>query len=264
MLEISDLHVKYGRVEAVRGFSASVLPGRITLVLGPNGAGKSTSLLAISGMLPAAAGSVTLHGKQVLGKPAHQLVRCGLALVPEGRRVFAPLTVEENLRAGAHTAPRISLQANLDRTYEMFPILKKRRQGPAGLLSGGEQQMLAFARALMSDPKIVLLDEPSMGLAPIIVEKVIAAVKTIANSGIGVLMVEQNADASLDIADDIIMMVRGEILLADKAASTSVRASVVHAFLGESALDRSHAQNECLAGGRQRSFGSASDDETSA
>lgn len=237
MLEINDLHVRYGRVEAVRGFTASVLPGRITLVLGPNGAGKTTSLLAISGTLPAVRGSVTLNGSKVLGKPAHQLVRAGLTLVPEGRRVFGPLTVEENLRVGGHTAARASVPANLERVYDMFPILKQRRHGAAGLLSGGEQQMLAFGRALMSEPKVMLLDEPSMGLAPVVVDQVIESVQTIAKSGIGVLMVEQNADASLEVADEVVVVVRGEIVLAAPADATSVRTSVVHAFMGEAALD---------------------------
>jgi len=211
MLEIADLHVSYGRVEAVRGFSASVRPGRITLVLGANGAGKTTSLRAISGLLPAVGGSVRLNGVEVLGKPAHRLVRAGLAMVPEGRRIFAPLTVEENLRVGGYRAPRSSIAGNLERVYGLFPVLKERRAGAAGLLSGGEQQMLAFGRALMSTPDVMLLDEPSMGLAPVVVDTVIASVREIADSGIGVLMVEQNADAGLEVADDVVVVSRGEV-----------------------------------------------------
>jgi branched-chain amino acid transport system ATP-binding protein len=211
MLEITDLHVSYGRVEAVRGFSATVRPGRITLVLGANGAGKTTSLRAISGLLPAVSGSVRLKDREVLGRPAHRLVGAGLVMVPEGRRIFAPLTVEENLRIGGYRAPRSSIAVNLDRVYGLFPILKDRRSGTAGLLSGGEQQMLAFGRALMSTPDVMLLDEPSMGLAPVVVDTIIASVREIADSGIGVLMVEQNADTSLEVADDVVVVSRGEV-----------------------------------------------------
>jgi branched-chain amino acid transport system ATP-binding protein len=211
MLEITDLHVSYGRVEAVRGFSATVRPGRITLVLGANGAGKTTSLRAISGLLPAVSGSVRLKDREVLGRPAHRLVGAGLVMVPEGRRIFAPLTVEENLRIGGYRAPRSSIAVNLDRVYGLFPVLKDRRTGAAGLLSGGEQQMLAFGRALMSTPDVMLLDEPSMGLAPVVVDTIIASVREIADSGIGVLMVEQNADTSLEVADDVVVVSRGEV-----------------------------------------------------
>jgi branched-chain amino acid transport system ATP-binding protein len=211
MLEITDLYVSYGRVEAVRGFSATVRPGRITLVLGANGAGKTTSLRAISGLLPAVSGSVRLKDREVLGRPAHRLVGAGLVMVPEGRRIFAPLTVEENLRIGGYRAPRSSIAVNLDRVYGLFPVLKDRRTGAAGLLSGGEQQMLAFGRALMSTPDVMLLDEPSMGLAPVVVDTIIASVREIADSGIGVLMVEQNADTSLEVADDVVVVARGEV-----------------------------------------------------
>jgi branched-chain amino acid transport system ATP-binding protein len=211
MLEITDLHVSYGRVEAVRGFSATVRPGRITLVLGANGAGKTTSLRAISGLLPAVSGSVRLKDREVLGRPAHRLVGAGLVMVPEGRRIFAPLTVEENLRIGGYRAPRSSIAVNLDRVYGLFPVLKDRRTGAAGLLSGGEQQMLAFGRALMSTPDVMLLDEPSMGLAPVVVDTIIASVREIADAGIGVLMVEQNADTSLEVADDVVVVSRGEV-----------------------------------------------------
>ncbi|CAN5345442.1 ABC transporter ATP-binding protein [soil metagenome] len=236
MLEITDLHVSYGRVDAVRGFTARVEPGRITLVLGANGAGKTTSLRAISGLLLAKSGSVRFNGTELLGRPAHRIVAAGISLVPEGRRIFASLSVEENLRVGAYTSTKAEAMATLKRVYAMFPILKERRNGAAGLLSGGEQQMLAFGRALMSQPKIILLDEPSMGLAPVVVDQVIASVRSIADSGIGVLMVEQSADASLEIADDVVVVSRGEVAYSGAAGTASSHASVVRAFLGEAAL----------------------------
>jgi branched-chain amino acid transport system ATP-binding protein len=236
MLEITDLHVSYGRVEAVRGFEATVRPGRITLVLGANGAGKTTSLCAIAGMRRMVKGSVSFKGAEMLGKAAHRIVAAGITLVPEGRKIFAPLSVEENLLVGGHTASRAAVVENLDRVFTMFPVLKERRSSAGGLLSGGEQQMLAFGRALMSDPQAVLLDEPSMGLAPIVVDQVLESVRAIADSGIGVLMVEQHADASLAIADDVVILARGEVVHSGSAGSVSSRASVVRAFLGDAAL----------------------------
>jgi len=237
MLEITDLHVSYGRVEAVRGFAARVDAKRITLVLGANGAGKTTSLRTIAGLVRANRGSVKLKGREVLGEPAYRLVRGGMVLVPEGRKIFAPLTVEENLRIGAYASGAGGVQRDLERIYEMFPILRDRRAGAAGLLSGGEQQMLAFGRALMSNPDVILLDEPSMGLAPVMVDQVIGTVRTIADSGIGVLMVEQNADAGLAVADEVVVVSRGEVTYAGPADAVSSRASVVRALLGEASLE---------------------------
>lgn len=236
MLEIRDLHVSYGKIEAVRGVSASAAPGRITLVLGANGAGKTTTLRAAMGLLPVRSGEVVLDGTPVTGRPTHRIVREGLALVPEGRQVFAPLTVEENLTLGGYTVSREKASGTLERAYEMFPILKERRNGPAGLLSGGEQQMLAFGRALMSSPRAMMLDEPSMGLAPTMVESVFGAVRTIADSGIALLMVEQNADMGLEIADDVVVVARGEVVFSGPAEQARRDTSVVRAFLGEAAL----------------------------
>ncbi|GAA3981451.1 ABC transporter ATP-binding protein [Thermobifida alba] len=236
MLEIRDLHVSYGKIEAVRGVSASAAPGRITLVLGANGAGKTTTLRAAMGLLPVRSGEVVLDGTPVTGRPTHRIVREGLALVPEGRQVFAPLTVEENLTLGGYTVSREKASGTLERAYEMFPILKERRNGPAGLLSGGEQQMLAFGRALMSSPRAMMLDEPSMGLAPTMVESVFGAVRTIADSGIALLMVEQNADMGLEIADDVVVVARGEVVFSGPAEQARRNTSVVRAFLGEAAL----------------------------
>jgi len=206
VLEISDLHVRYGTAEAVRGVDLSAVPGRVTLVLGANGAGKTSTLHAVAG------------------------------LVPEGRRMFAPLTVEENLVLGGYTATRDRSREVLEEVYGMFPILGDRRRGAAGLLSGGEQQMLAFGRALMSSPKVMMLDEPSMGLAPTMVDSVLGAVRDIANSGIAVLLVEQNAEVGLEVADEVVAMARGEVVFTGPAAQARSNSSVLLAFLGEAAL----------------------------
>jgi branched-chain amino acid transport system ATP-binding protein len=197
MLEVRELHAGYGKIEAVRGISLQVQPGKVTLVLGANGAGKSTTLRSVAGVHQPTSGQVMLDGKDVTGRPAHVMVRSGVSLVPEGRRVFAPLTVMENLRMGAYTASRADMAATLEQVLTMFPILADRSNGAAGLLSGGEQQMLAFGRALMGQPRVMLLDEPSMGLAPTAVDTILANVRAMADSGIGILMVEQNAEAGL-------------------------------------------------------------------
>ena len=236
MLEISDLHVNYAHVEAVRGVSVTVQPGKITLVLGPNGAGKTTTLKAIAGLHPPVSGTVTLEGTDITGLAPHAIVRRGVALVPEGRRVFAPLTVAENLRLGAYTASKTQFDDTLARVHEMFPILRERSDGAAGLLSGGEQQMLAFGRALMSQPKVMLMDEPSMGLAPVVVDTVLEKVRAMADAGIGILMVEQNAEAGLDVADEVVAVARGEVVYSGAAKEARSHASVLRAFLGEAAL----------------------------
>jgi branched-chain amino acid transport system ATP-binding protein len=236
MLEISDLHVNYAHVEAVRGVNVSVQPGRITLVLGPNGAGKTTTLKAVAGLQPPASGTVTLDGANITGLAPHAIVRRGVALVPEGRRVFGPLTIAENLRLGGYTASRAEFDDTLARVYEMFPVLNERREGAAALLSGGEQQMLAFGRALMSQPKVMLLDEPSMGLAPVVVDTVLQKVRAMADAGIGILMVEQNAEAGLQFADEVVAVTRGEVVYSGAATEARNHASVLRAFLGEAAL----------------------------
>ena len=212
MLEVQDLHVSYGNIEAVRDVSVTAERGKVTLVLGANGAGKTTTLKAIAGLMSPASGSVKLDGADITGLAAHKVARKGVALVPEGRRVFAPLSVAENLRLGGYLASRQEYDRALARVYEMFPILATRRDKAAGLLSGGEQQMLAFARALMSQPKVILMDEPSMGLAPVVVDSILVKVRELADSGIGVLMVEQNAEAGLDVADHVVAVARGEVV----------------------------------------------------
>jgi branched-chain amino acid transport system ATP-binding protein len=236
MLEVRDLHVCYGHIEAVRGVSVTAEPGKVTLVLGANGAGKTTTLKAIAGLVSPARGSVRLNGADITGLAAHKVARRGVALVPEGRRVFAPLSVAENLRLGGYLASRADYDQALAKVWEMFPILGTRRDSAAGLLSGGEQQMLAFARALMSQPKVILMDEPSMGLAPVVVDSILVKVRELADSGIGVLMVEQNAEAGLDVADHVVAVARGEVAFSGAVAEARDNASVLRAFLGEAAL----------------------------
>ncbi|WP_104107721.1 ABC transporter ATP-binding protein [Nocardioides sp. 616] len=237
MLEVTDLHVNYGPVRAVHGVSFTAEAGSITLVLGANGAGKTTSLRAVAGFHKPASGSITFDGKTMTGMAAHKVVRRGMVLVPEGRKIFFPLTVEENLRIGGYAAPRGGLEAGMEEVYDKFPILGERRNSQAGLLSGGEQQMLAFGRALMSKPKLMLMDEPSMGLAPTMVEKVLSSVRTMADAGIGILMVEQNADAGLRIADSVVVVNRGETVWTGTASEARGNKAIVHAMLGEAALD---------------------------
>lgn len=236
MLEINDLHVSYGKVEAVRGVTIAAAPGRVTLVLGANGAGKTTTLRAVMGLQPIVSGTVTVDGQDLTGKDPHKVVRAGVSLVPEGRRIFASLTVEENLQMGGYTATAAQRAETLETVFEMFPILRERRGGMAGLLSGGEQQMLAFGRALMSQSSYILMDEPSMGLAPSVVERVIDTARDIADRGIGVLMVEQNADAGLSVADDVVVVSGGEVAFSGTAAEAAADKSILRAFLGEAAL----------------------------
>lgn len=237
MLEVTDLHVNYGPVNAVHGVSFSAEAGKVTLVLGANGAGKSTSLRAVAGFHKPRSGQVVLDGSSIAGNPAHRVVRKGMTLVPEGRKIFFPLTVEENLRIGAYAAPRKSIEPSMAEVFDQFPILAERRSSAAGLLSGGEQQMLAFGRALMSKPRLMLMDEPSMGLAPTMVERVLTSVRAMADSGIGILMVEQNADAGLAIADSVVVVTRGESVWSGTAAEARGNNAILHAMLGEAALD---------------------------
>lgn len=236
MLEIRDLHVSYGKVEAVRGVSVAAQPGRITLMLGANGAGKTTTLRAVIGLLKIVSGSVKLDGVEIANQPTHRLVKRGLTLVPEGRRVFAPLSVEENLLMGGYTRSSQESAKTLEQVYEMFPILYERRSGAAGLLSGGEQQMLAFGRALMAGARYILMDEPSMGLAPTMIDRVMGAARDIANANIGVLMVEQNADAGLEVADNVVAIANGEVAFSGSVEEARSDKAILRAFLGEAAL----------------------------
>jgi len=236
VLEVTDLHVSYGAVRAVHGVSFAATAGQVALVLGANGAGKTTSLRAVAGFHKPVSGTVRFAGRDITGVAAHKVVRRGMVLVPEGRKIFAPLTVEENLRIGGYAAPRGSLAPGIAQVYETFPILGERRHSQAGLLSGGEQQMLAFGRALMSQPKLMLMDEPSMGLAPAMVERVLSGARAMADTGIGVLMVEQNAEAGLRVADTVTVVTRGETVWTGTASEARADKAVVHAMLGEAAL----------------------------
>jgi branched-chain amino acid transport system ATP-binding protein len=236
MLEAHDLHVSFGPVEAVRGVSLVVKPGRVTLVLGANGAGKTSTLRAVAGLHSPRRGEVMLDGAPVTGLPAHKMVRRGVVLVPEGRRVFSPLTVAENLRLGAYTTKSEASAQRISEVHEMFPVLRDRANGPAGLLSGGEQQMLAFGRALMAEPRVMLMDEPSMGLAPTVVDSVLSSVRRMADAGLGILIVEQNAQAGLDLADDVLVLARGRVVFSGPATDARANSSVLAAFLGEAAL----------------------------
>ena len=211
-LEISEVAVSYGAVNAVRSFTASVKSGEIAVVLGANGAGKTSLLRAVAGSIPKR-GRVAIDAIDISRKPAHSISRAGLALVPEGRRIFSPLSVRDNLLVGGYgVRDKLERNLRLEEMYERFPILYERRDRQAGLLSGGEQQMLAFGRALMSAPRIILLDEPSMGLAPVAVDNVMAIIDRIAGEGVGVLMVEQNAGVAARLATATIVMERGEVV----------------------------------------------------
>ncbi|BCB83867.1 ABC transporter ATP-binding protein [Phytohabitans suffuscus] len=216
LLEIANVSVRYGAVTAVRDFSGSVGDGDVVVVLGANGAGKSSLLRSIVGLAPKAGGRVTFDGRDITRWRTNRISRAGIALVPEGRRIFSPLSVQDNLLIGGYGNTNRSEKARLlGDIYDRFPVLAERRHRQAGLLSGGEQQMLAFGRALMSSPRLMMMDEPSMGLAPVAVDTVMSTVQSIAASGIAVLMVEQNAAMAQELATSAIVMERGEIIEVD-------------------------------------------------
>ncbi|MGI4940166.1 MAG: ABC transporter ATP-binding protein [Janthinobacterium lividum] len=233
-LAVSNLHVSYGNIRALRGVSLAVAAGTICAVVGANGAGKTTALNAICGLRTLSAGRVVLDGHDVTDVPAHDLVPLGLVQVPEGRRVFSRLTVQENLGMGAfrRRAPRGELVAELDRVLELFPRLRERLKQLAGTLSGGEQQMLAMGRALMSRPRTLLMDEPSMGLAPQVVDQVFETILAINKGGVTVLLVEQNAFMALEIADTAYVLQSGEVVLAGPGAELLNSDAVREAYLG--------------------------------
>ena len=223
-LELANLGVAYGGVPAVRGLSLTVAPGEIVGLIGPNGAGKSTTLHAIMGLVPAQAGDIRLGGESLRGRTPESIARRGVALVPEGRRLFAELTVEENLRLGlAGRSRRDGAEESLAAVAELFPIVEEFRDRHAGALSGGQQQQLAIARALVASPSILLLDEPSLGLAPTIVDLVFATLRTISDRGLGILLVEQRAQRTVALADRTVVLANGELRLTltpDDAADT--------------------------------------------
>jgi branched-chain amino acid transport system ATP-binding protein len=233
MLEIRDLHVYYGEIAALKGVSLSVEKGEIVALLGNNGAGKTTTLRALSGLLVPRAGHVALEGESLSGIPAHAIVRKGIAHVPEGRHVFNRLTVRENLEMGAYSRSDRRVTADLDRVFQLFPRLAERRQQVAGTLSGGEQQMLAIGRALMADPRLLLLDEPSMGLAPVLVEQIFETVQDINRQGTTILLVEQNAAMALDVARRAYVLETGTVVLSGAAADLAQDPDVRRAYLGE-------------------------------
>jgi branched-chain amino acid transport system ATP-binding protein len=232
MLSVEGLRSGYGRIEALHGVSIDVAAGEIVSLLGANGAGKTTLLRAISGVQPISGGRIRFEGRELDGLPAHRRVALGIAQVPEGRQVFAPLSVEDNLKLGAWTRRDASLAAELAMMYELFPLLAARRHASAGMLSGGEQQMLAISRALMAKPRLLLLDEPSMGLAPMLVEQILDTVRRLKQSGLTVLLVEQNARAALAIADRAYVVETGRIVASGSAAELLADERVQAAYLG--------------------------------
>jgi branched-chain amino acid transport system ATP-binding protein len=238
MLEVQGLRVAYGGIAAVKGIDLRVGAGELVCLIGANGAGKTTTLKAIAGALACAGGRVLLEGRDTTGLPSHQLVRRGLALVPEGRGVFARLTVSENLRMGAYCRNDDGVGHDLERAYSLFPRLRERSGQVAGTLSGGEQQMLAIGRALMSRPKLLLLDEPSMGLAPLAAQLVFETIGGIAAGGVTVLLVEQNARAALELAGRAYVMESGSIVLSGEARALLSDPKVRAAYLGEAVDER--------------------------
>jgi branched-chain amino acid transport system ATP-binding protein len=233
LLEVRELAVSYGGIAAVKGIDLEVRSGELVTLIGANGAGKTTTLKALAGLLRPAAGRVRYEDEDVTGRPAFELVRRGLALVPEGRGIFGRLTVHENLEMGAYSRrDRARIAADFERVYALFPRLAERRRQAAGTLSGGEQQMLAIGRALMSRPRLLLLDEPSMGLAPLMVQRIFETIRAIAAEGVTLLLVEQNAKLALEICDRGYVMESGRIALAAPARELLADPGVREAYLG--------------------------------
>ena len=234
MLEVRGLKVSYGGINAVKGVDLDVAEGELVTLIGANGAGKTTTLKALAGLLRPAAGRIHYNGVDITARPAFELVRQGLALVPEGRGVFGRLTVEENLAMGAYSRrDRARIASDFDRVYGLLPRLAERRRQPGGTLSGGEQQMLAIGRALMSRPRMLLLDEPSMGLAPLMVQTIFETIRAITAEGVTLLLVEQNAKLALETCHRGYVMESGLIVLADGAARLLANPQVRQAYLGE-------------------------------
>ncbi len=232
ILKVSDINVYYGAIHAIKGISFEVHPGEIVTLIGANGAGKSTTLQTVSGLLHSRTGSIEFLGESLMGVPAHKIVAKGLAQVPEGRRVFLQMSVEENLQMGAYTRFGGGIDEDLEKVYTYFPRLMERRRQVAGTLSGGEQQMLAMGRALMSRPKLLMLDEPSMGLAPILVEQIFEIIRTLHQAGTTILLVEQNAQAALNIADRGYVLETGKIVTSGTGAELLASPEIKRAYLG--------------------------------
>ena len=232
MLKVEDMHVYYGSIHAIKGVSFEVNEGEIVTLIGANGAGKSTTLNTVAGLLKPRSGKITFEGKNLTGMPASKIVSLGMALCPEGRRVFQQMTVRENLEMGGYTRPASEIGASLEDVFNRFPRLKERHKQVAGTLSGGEQQMLAMGRALMSKPKLLMLDEPSMGLAPILVEQIFDIVQELHRAGTTILLVEQNAQMALSIADRAYVLETGNIVKSGDAKMLMHDDDVRKAYLG--------------------------------
>jgi len=231
LLQVLDLHVNYGPIKALKGISFSVEEGSVTALLGANGAGKTTTLKTISGLLKPVRGSILFEGRDISKLPAYRVARLGIALCPEGRRVFSSLTVHENLLAGAYTRKE-SIKEDLDMIFSIFPILAERKKQLAGTLSGGEQQMLAIARALIAKPKLLMLDEPSLGLAPKLVKEIFDTILKIRETGVTILLVEQNAFMAMNITDMIYVLETGKVTLSGKPEEIKDRWEIVEKYLG--------------------------------
>jgi branched-chain amino acid transport system ATP-binding protein len=232
LLEISDIHTHYGAIEALKGISLTVEEGEVVTLIGSNGAGKSTTLRSISGLTPASAGAVRFAGAEITREPAQDIVGRGIAMAPEGRHVFPRMTVRENLDLGAHRRRGPEIAEDLERVYELFPRLQERQRQKAGMMSGGEQQMLAIGRALMARPRLLMLDEPSMGLAPILVERIYETIGEINRAGVAILLVEQNADYALDVSRRGYVLETGRVVLADASRALRDDPEVQKAYLG--------------------------------
>jgi branched-chain amino acid transport system ATP-binding protein len=233
ILEVEDIHTFYGAIEALKGISIEVKEGEIVTLIGSNGAGKSTTLRSISGLNAPKTGKIVYEGKEIQGTPAHQVAALGIAQSPEGRRIFPRLTVAENLDMGAFLrSNRSEIQSDRDRVYELFPRLKEREGQKGGTMSGGEQQMLAMGRAMMANPKLLLLDEPSLGLAPVVVDRIYETIRTINQSGVTILLVEQNANYALDVSARGYVLETGKVALTDQSAALRSNEEVQKAYLG--------------------------------
>jgi branched-chain amino acid transport system ATP-binding protein len=232
LLEVSLIHTFYGAIEALKGVSLTVGEGEIVTLIGSNGAGKSTTLRSVSGLTPAASGTITFDGEDITRVPAHEIVTRGIALAPEGCHCFARMTVRENLDIGAYRRRDASVAADMERVFALFPRLKEREKQKAGTMSGGEQQMLAIGRALMASPRLLLLDEPSLGIAPVLVDQIYETITEITRSGMAILLVEQNANRALSVASRGYVLETGRVVLAGASASLQVNPEVQKAYLG--------------------------------
>ncbi len=232
LLEVQDIHTYYGAIEALRGVSLSVEEGEVVTIIGSNGAGKSTTLRSISGLTPATTGKITFEGQDITTMPAHEIVACGIALSPEGRHCFARMSVRENLDLGAYRRRDTEVDEDMDRVFDLFPRLKERERQKAGTMSGGEQQMLAIGRALMARPKLLMLDEPSMGIAPILVQRIYETIAEINRQGVSILLVEQNANYALDVSKRGYVLETGEVALTNASAELRNDPAVQRAYLG--------------------------------